>query len=232
MAYRTRRRGFVTSAVAAGLVLALAAHHGSASSGPLSARAGAPCPVPAWRPCGSRPAVARRGVHGRRDRPRGIQRHGSTPPTTTATAPWTAATGRSTASTGPGRRMTRPGTPALRSRSAATERTGRPGSRTRPAPTRASATPRRNPNDVSGRHSEMPALNLSTLIPLAVIALVVYLLHRSGMQLWHALVCLLPGVVLAGTSSARTSPASCRSSAAGISERNRTNDHQPRRCGG
>ena len=33
----------------------------------------------------------------------------------------------------------------------------------------------------------MPALNLSTLIPLAVVALVVYLLHRhQGMQLWHA----------------------------------------------
>ena len=43
-------------------------------------------------------------------------------------------------------------------------------------------------------------MNLSTLIPLAVIALVVYLLHRhSGMQLWHAIVCLLAGVVLAGT---------------------------------
>ncbi len=46
----------------------------------------------------------------------------------------------------------------------------------------------------------MPALNLSSLIPLAVIALVVYLLHRhQGMQLWHAIVCLLAGVVLAGS---------------------------------
>ena len=46
----------------------------------------------------------------------------------------------------------------------------------------------------------MPALNLSTLIPLAVIALVIYLLHRhSGMQLWHALVCLVLGVILSGT---------------------------------
>jgi hypothetical protein len=46
----------------------------------------------------------------------------------------------------------------------------------------------------------MPALNLSSLIPLAVIALVVYLLHRHrGMQLWHAIVCLLAGVALAGT---------------------------------
>jgi hypothetical protein len=42
-------------------------------------------------------------------------------------------------------------------------------------------------------------LTLSSLIPLAVIAGVVYLLHRSGMQLWHAIVCLLAGVVLAGT---------------------------------
>ena len=45
----------------------------------------------------------------------------------------------------------------------------------------------------------MPALNLSTLIPLAVIALVIYLLQRSGMQLWHAIVCLLAGTVLAGS---------------------------------
>ena len=36
MAYRTRRRGFVTSAVAAGLVLAVAAHHGSASTMAMS----------------------------------------------------------------------------------------------------------------------------------------------------------------------------------------------------
>jgi hypothetical protein len=45
----------------------------------------------------------------------------------------------------------------------------------------------------------MPALTLSNLIPLAVIALVVYLLQRSGMQLWHAFVCLVLGVVLSGT---------------------------------
>ena len=43
-------------------------------------------------------------------------------------------------------------------------------------------------------------MTLSSLIPLAVIALVVYLLHRhSGMQLWHAIVCLVAGVVLSGT---------------------------------
>ena len=42
-------------------------------------------------------------------------------------------------------------------------------------------------------------MNLSTLIPLAVVALGVYLLQRSGMQLWHAIVCLVLGVILAAT---------------------------------
>ena len=45
----------------------------------------------------------------------------------------------------------------------------------------------------------MPALNLPNLIPLAVVAIGVYLLQRNGMQLWHAFVCLLLGVVLAGS---------------------------------
>jgi hypothetical protein len=45
----------------------------------------------------------------------------------------------------------------------------------------------------------LPALNLSTLLPLTVIVGVIYLLHRSGMQIWHAIVCLVLGVVLAGT---------------------------------
>ena len=45
----------------------------------------------------------------------------------------------------------------------------------------------------------MPALTLSSLIPLGIVAFVIYLLHRQGMQLWHAIVCLLAGVVLAGT---------------------------------
>ena len=45
----------------------------------------------------------------------------------------------------------------------------------------------------------MAALSISSLIPLAIIAGVVYLLQRSGMQLWHALVCLVLGVALAGT---------------------------------
>ena len=45
----------------------------------------------------------------------------------------------------------------------------------------------------------LPALNLSTLLPLAVVAGGVYLLQRSGMQLWHAFACLVLGVILAGT---------------------------------
>jgi hypothetical protein len=46
----------------------------------------------------------------------------------------------------------------------------------------------------------VPALTFSSLIPIGIVALVVYLLHRhQGMQLWHAIVCLLAGVVLAGT---------------------------------
>jgi len=46
----------------------------------------------------------------------------------------------------------------------------------------------------------LPALNLSTLLPLAVVAGGVNLLHRhQGMQLWHAIVCLVLGVILAGT---------------------------------
>jgi len=45
----------------------------------------------------------------------------------------------------------------------------------------------------------MPALNLSTLIPLAVVVGVVYLLQRNGLQVWHAIVCLVLGVVLSGT---------------------------------
>lgn len=45
----------------------------------------------------------------------------------------------------------------------------------------------------------MRDLNLPTLLPLAVVALVVYLLQRNGMQLWHAFVCLVLGVILAGS---------------------------------
>ena len=52
---------------------------------------------------------------------------------------------------------------------------------------------------LSAAAASLSSLNLSSLIPLAVIAVVVYLLHRSGMQLWHAIVCLVLGVVLAGT---------------------------------
>ena len=40
---------------------------------------------------------------------------------------------------------------------------------------------------------------MSSLIPVAFVGAVVHLLHRSGMQLWHAIVCLLAGVILAGS---------------------------------
>jgi hypothetical protein len=41
---------------------------------------------------------------------------------------------------------------------------------------------------------------VSSLVPLAAVAGVVYLLHRfGGMKLWHAAVCVLAGVVLAGS---------------------------------
>ena len=53
---------------------------------------------------------------------------------------------------------------------------------------------------LSAAAANLSSLNLSSLLPLAVIAAVVYLLHRSGMQLWHAILCLVLGVVLAGTS--------------------------------
>ena len=52
---------------------------------------------------------------------------------------------------------------------------------------------------LSAAAASLPALNLPSLIPLAVIALVVYLLQRRGMQLWHAIVCLVLGVILTGT---------------------------------
>lgn len=52
---------------------------------------------------------------------------------------------------------------------------------------------------LSASAANLPALNLPTLLPLAVVALVVWLLQRNGMQLWHAIVCLVLGVILAGT---------------------------------
>jgi drug/metabolite transporter (DMT)-like permease len=42
-------------------------------------------------------------------------------------------------------------------------------------------------------------VTLSSLIPVAVVAVVMYLLHRSGMKAWHGAVCVLAGVVLAGS---------------------------------
>lgn len=52
---------------------------------------------------------------------------------------------------------------------------------------------------LSAAAANLSSMNLSSLLPPAVIAAVVYLLHRSGMQLWHAIVCLVLGVALAGT---------------------------------
>jgi hypothetical protein len=45
----------------------------------------------------------------------------------------------------------------------------------------------------------LPALNASALIPLAVIALVVWLMHRRGLEIWQAIVCIVLGVIVAGT---------------------------------
>jgi hypothetical protein len=45
----------------------------------------------------------------------------------------------------------------------------------------------------------LSGLNLSSLIPLAVVALVVYLMHRRGLEIWQAVVCIVLGVIIAGT---------------------------------
>jgi drug/metabolite transporter (DMT)-like permease len=43
-------------------------------------------------------------------------------------------------------------------------------------------------------------VTLASLIPVAVVAVAVYLLHRyAGLKIWHAVVCVLAGVVLAGS---------------------------------
>ena len=52
---------------------------------------------------------------------------------------------------------------------------------------------------LSASAASIPALNMSSLIPLAVIAFVVYLMSRNGLQIWQAIVCLILGVILAGT---------------------------------
>ena len=45
----------------------------------------------------------------------------------------------------------------------------------------------------------LPGLNAAGLIPLAVVALVVWLMHRRGLEIWQALVCIVLGVIVAGT---------------------------------
>ena len=45
----------------------------------------------------------------------------------------------------------------------------------------------------------LPGLNAAGLIPLAVVAFVVWLMHRRGLEIWQALVCIVLGVIVAGT---------------------------------
>lgn len=45
----------------------------------------------------------------------------------------------------------------------------------------------------------LPGLNAAGLIPLAVVALVVWLMHRRGLEIWQAIVCIVLGVIVAGT---------------------------------
>ena len=45
----------------------------------------------------------------------------------------------------------------------------------------------------------LPGLNAAGLIPLAVVAFVVWLMHRRGLEIWQAIVCIVLGVILAGT---------------------------------
>ena len=45
----------------------------------------------------------------------------------------------------------------------------------------------------------LPGLNAAGLIPLAVVAFIVWLMHRRGLEIWQAIVCLVLGVIVAGT---------------------------------
>ena len=45
----------------------------------------------------------------------------------------------------------------------------------------------------------MPALDASSLIPLGVVAFAVWLMHRRGLEIWQAIVCIVLGVIVAGT---------------------------------
>jgi len=45
----------------------------------------------------------------------------------------------------------------------------------------------------------LPGLNASALIPIAVVAFVVWLMHRRGLEYWQATVCIILGVIVSGT---------------------------------
>ena len=52
---------------------------------------------------------------------------------------------------------------------------------------------------LSAAAASLPSLNLSTLIPVAVVVGGVYLMHRRGLEIWQAIVCIVLGVIVAGT---------------------------------
>jgi mannose/fructose/N-acetylgalactosamine-specific phosphotransferase system component IID len=45
----------------------------------------------------------------------------------------------------------------------------------------------------------LPGLNAAGLLPLAVVAFIVWLMHRRGLEIWQAIVCIVLGVVVAGS---------------------------------
>ncbi len=53
--------------------------------------------------------------------------------------------------------------------------------------------------NLSAPAAALSGLNASFLIPLAVVAFVVYLMHRSGLQIWQAVVCIVLGVIVASS---------------------------------
>ena len=52
---------------------------------------------------------------------------------------------------------------------------------------------------LSAQALNLSGLNGAALIPLAGVALVVWLMHRRGLEIWQALVCIVLGVIVAGT---------------------------------
>lgn len=45
----------------------------------------------------------------------------------------------------------------------------------------------------------LPGLNAAGLLPLAVVAFIVWLMHRRGLEIWQAIVCIVLGVIVAGS---------------------------------